>query len=40
MIVLCFYLVKPFPVYSSDDALGDEGLEVDLFYQAEDGDGY
>ena len=40
MIVLCFYLVKPFPVYSSDDALGDEGLVVDLFYQAEDGDGF
>ena len=40
MIVLCFYLVKSFPIYPSDDTLGDEGLVVDLFYQAEDGDGF
>ena len=37
MIVLCFYLVKPFPVYPSDDTLRDEGLMVDLFYQTENG---
>ena len=40
MIVLCFYLVKPFPVYPSDDTLRDEGLMVDLFYQTENGNGF
>lgn len=39
-ICLCFYLVKSFPVHASDNALRDERLVVDLFYQTEDGDGF
>lgn len=39
-IFLRLYLIEPFPIHASDDALRDEGLVVYLLHEAEDGDGF
>lgn len=40
ILFLSLYLIKSLSIDAADDALGDEGLMVDGFYQAEDGNGF